>query len=397
MNILQIHNNYQQPGGETVVVEQEKSLLEKYGHCVSQLIVQNNEIKNYNFFEKILFFKNALYSKKYYKLICNKIHNEKPDIVHIHNVFPLISPSAYYACYKMGVPVVQTIHNFRFLCPNGIFFVKDNICEKCINGNTLHAVKKRCYKDSMILSSLYALIIYWHKKQKTFYTKITRLICLSNFVKNKIVSGGFSAEKITIKPNFLLPEIIDTKDKVNDVLFIGRLSREKGIYDVLEAADKLPKVTFSILGTGTEEVALRTEIKRRNIKNIKFLGFQFGSEKNQIIKKSKLLVLPSLCYETFGLVILEAFQYKVPVISSNIGSLPELVQHGKTGFLFNSGDISNLVEQIKLLLANSKKRGEFGENGFRLLQEKYSIELNYKQLISIYKQTLEDYKNELKY
>ena len=168
MKILQIHNDYQIPGGETKVVEDEKKLLENSGQIVYQHIVENSEIDSFTVKDKFSFVPNTVYSNKQFNKVCGMINKIKPDIAHVHNVFPLISPSVYYACYNNNVPIVQTLHNFRFLCPNGLFYIKNSICEKCKSGNFTHAVKNKCYKDSVLLSSLYAYAMHFHNKKNTF-------------------------------------------------------------------------------------------------------------------------------------------------------------------------------------------------------------------------------------
>ena len=392
MNILQIHNDYKILGGETKVVENEKKLLEYHGHNVTQFLDENIRIDKFDFLDRIKFFKNAFFDHQQYLKLKAQIKKVCPDIIHVHNVFPLISPSAYYAAHEANVPVVQTIHNFRFLCPNGLFLRNNEICELCKNGSYFNAIKYRCYKDSFVFSSLYACSIKYHRVKKTFYDKIDVLIALSAFSKNKLIEGGFSAKKIIIKPNFLSYNHSSSSLKIKDnyFIFIGRLSKEKGIHTLLHAAKALPEQQIKIIGNGEELDYINRFISLNKLTNISVLGFLDGQEKYNLIQKAKSLIFPSVWYENFPITILESYLSGTPVIASNIGSLPEIVNNNRTGLLFKSGDSYELAAKLKWAIDHPEEMKQMGINARKEFEEKYTAKRNYQMLIDIYKKAIEN-------
>ena len=391
MRILQVHNFYQYPGGEDSVVDAEKQLLETKGHTVVQYLRHNDEIKKFNLFQKINFFLEALYSRRTLRELKKLINECKPDIAHIHNVFPLISPSVYFYLKKRNILIVQTIHNFRFLCPNGLFFIKGRVCEKCKNGNTLHCLLNKCYKDSLILSGFYAVLFGVHRKMKTFQKKIDIFIALNNFTKNKLVACGFSGHKIEIEDNFLFQKenpIRENYEKENYVIFIGRLSAEKGLLTLLKAFQKLDKIDLKIAGEGNQEDKLKKFVCESNISCVEFLGFVTGSHKWKLLQNARFSVIPSQCYEHFPRSVLESFSQGTPVIASRIGGLPELIEDGRNGLLFEPGDSDDLAQKIDYLYRNSDKVLEMSRYARKCVEERYSAERHYERLMAICKRAI---------
>lgn len=396
MKILQVHNFYQTPGGEDGVVKLEKELLEANGHTVIHYYRHNNEIKNYGFFQKIKFFVETVYSRKTFKELNKVIDAKKPDVAHVHNVFPLISPSCYFCLKTRDIAVVQTIHNFRFLCPKGFFYIKGAVCEKCKNGNTLHCLFNRCYKDSFLLSGLYALTFWLHRKIKTFQKKIDIFITLSTFAKNKLVEGGFLKGKIEIEKHFL-PQIKIRPDyrKEDYAIFIGRLSREKGLIMMLKALQKVNKIKFKVVGKGNLEQSLKGYVAKNNMPYVEFLGYITGAEKFKLLQKARFSVVSSEGYENLPISVLESFSIGTPVIASRIGGLPELVEDGKSGLLFEPGNPDDLAEKISYLYENPDKALEMGEYARKCVEEKYNEENHYNRLMEIYKRAIEQNKRKI--
>ncbi len=386
MKILQIHNSYQTPGGEDKVVNAEKELLEARGHKVIQYIRHNDEIKEYGVFQKIKFFVETIYSQRTFKELGKLINEQKPDISHIHNVFPLISPSVYYCLKQLKIPIVQTIHNYRFLCPNGLLYTKNNICEECKDGNTFHCFFKKCYNDSFLLSGLYALTFWIHRKIKTFQNKIDIFIALTNFTKDKLVEGGFPKDKIDTVGNFLLQDgIRKTYDKENYAVFMGRLSSEKGLMTLLKAFQKVNKFKLKMAGKGELEQELKGYIEKNKMLQVEIIGFISGKERLELLGKAKFSIIPSQWYETFGMSVLESFSVGTPVIASRIGGLPELVEEGKNGLLFSPGNVDDLAEKISYLYKNPDKAVRMGKYARNCVEKKYNPERHYATLLEIYK------------
>jgi len=387
MKILQIHNSYQTPGGEDEVVVAEKELLETKGHRVVQYTRHNNELKKYSPLQKLKFFPNAIYSKRTIIELDRLIGESKPDVSHIHNVFPLISPSVYHCLSHHNIPIVQTLHNYRFLCPNALFYTKKTTCEKCKKGNTLNCLLNKCYKDSFILSGLYALTIRLHRK--AFMEKINKFIALTDFVKTKFVQAGFREEKIEVEGNFLVDNRYKaSNDKDNYAVFIGRLSEEKGVETLLNAFQKTHGLKLKVAGNGHLEEKLKHYVHQNRIPNVEFLGFVSGRQKLELLHKAKFSIFPSQWYETFGMSILESFSVGTMVVASKIGALPELVKDGKNGLLFEPGNANDLAEKVNYLYENPDRALEMGRNARKFVQENFGAEKHYQQLMEIYRRAI---------
>lgn len=386
MRILQIHNFYQIPGGEDRVVEFERRLFEANGHEVIQYMRHNNDIKKYGFFQKIRFFAETVYSARTVKEINELINRARPDVAHVHNVFPLISPSVYYCLKRQGIPVIQTVHNYRFLCPNGLFYRNNAVCEKCRRGNMFHCFFYKCYKDSFLLSGLYALTLWIHRRLRVFQEKIDKFIVLSHFAKDKFVEDRFPKEKIEIKGNFLseMEMNFDHNNKENYAVFMGRLSEEKGLMTLLKAFQKINKIKLKIIGKGHLEGGLKRYVSENNISCVEFLGYVQGNRRLAILQKARFNIIASKCYENFPMSALESFSMGIPVIASRIGGLSELIEDGKNGLLFEPGNAHDLTEKIEYLYKNPDKALEMGEYAHKCAEKKYNQEAHYSRLTSIY-------------
>ncbi len=389
MKILLVHNYYQQQSGEYTAVESHKSLLNQRGHTVLTYIRDNKEVDNYTIPQKTAFFGNALWSRNTYSEVRDLVNAERPDVAHVHNVFPLISPSVYRALKDAGVPVVQTVHNFRFLCPNGLFYTHGQICERCKHGNTLHSVRYKCYRESYLLSSLYALSIGMHRRLGTF-NLIDRFIALTEFTAQKLVENGVAdLQKITILGNFLrdpLPEPGLPEQRKPFVIFIGRLSREKGVDILIRAVADLPGLNLKILGDGPQTEALHEIANQRHISNVNFLGYMSGAEKWRLLGQALASVMPSVWYEHLPFSILESFATGTPALASRLGSLPSIVEEGFTGLLFRPGDSMDLRDKLAWISAHPDQALEMGRNGRLTVEERYSEDSHYERLVAIYQQ-----------
>jgi len=386
MKILLIHNQYQIRGGEEHNVKQIKELLEEKGHSVILYMLDNLGINSFSLWQRLFLPLRILFSFKSYREVINLIKNRAPDIAHIHNIFPLISPSIYYALKRINVPVVQTVHNYRLLCPNGLFLNNEGkICEKCKRGNFFNAVIGKCYRNSYIQTFGMAFTLYLHRKLKTFTNKIDIFISPSNFLKKKLIEGGIPEEKIVIKPHFTkCKEIKPSYEFDNCAVYMGRLSREKGLFTLLKTWKEITDVTLKIMGNGPIRSELENFVIQKGVTNVEFLGFIKGPKRFEVLKKAMFTVFPSECYESFAYVVIESFACGVPVIASRIGAVAELIEDGITGFLFEPGNANDLSQKISMSIENKELLLKMRHNARKLAEELYSENIGYKNLMKVY-------------
>lgn len=387
MKVLIVHNHYQQRAGEGAAVEAQIAMLHEHGHDVVLYTRDNADMQNYDLREKALSSQRTVYSQETYDQLRVLLAAEQPDVAHVHNVFPLISPSAYWALHDADVPTVQTIHNFRFLCPNGLFYTHAEVCERCKNGNTLHAVQRRCYRESYTLSSLYAFTIGLHRRWGTFQT-IDRFIALTQFTAHKLVESGLTTrEKVSVLGNFLpnpLPNPGSTKEREPYVVFLGRLTPEKGVETLIAAMAGLPHLGLKILGDGPQASALRTLAHQLGLDQVEFLGHVTGEAKWDLLRRATATVVPSVWYEHFPIVILESLAAGTPVVASDLGSLSHIIDDNETGLLFRLADSEDLSEKLRWLAAHTQEAREMGRQGRRVVESRFSVDRHYGRLVSIY-------------
>ena len=332
---------------------------------------------------KLLFPAQVIYSGRTKRNLAKIVKERRPDIALIHNFFPLVSPSVYHVLHSFHVPIIQVIHDFRFFCPNGWFFTQGQVCERCKGGNYLSAVRFRCYRDSYLSSALAASSIGLNRLSGML-EKITAFVCLTYFLKQKLIEGGIQEGKIFIRPHFMdTSPVAPIYGKGEYALYLGRISPEKGIWTMVRAFQELKGVTLRIAGTGPMEAALRRYLKANAVENVELVGFRSGKDKSQLLADSLFVVLPSECYETFGLVVLEAYAAGKPVVASNLGSLPYVVEDGKSGILFEPGNVEDFIEKVNHLLANPSGIASMGLHARGLAEMKYSPDQSYQTFLDI--------------
>lgn len=380
--ILLVHNYYQYAGGEDTVVENEKNMLEKYGHSVILYTRHNTEIDHINIFNKLLLPFVSFFNIKTYLDIKRIIIDSKVDLVHVHNTLHLVSPAVYYAAVRCGVPVIQTVHNFRLLCPGATFYRDGYICEDCITKGLFCAIAHRCYRASLLQTIICSINTLVHRK--TGILGKINFICLTEFTRKKILQLSEIKEKrVFVKPNFI-QDNCSLQESVKDdyYLFLGRLEEIKGINLLIEAFRELPKIKVLVIGTGPLEDTLKQKIVDDSIDNVKMLGFVPHESVWEYLKKAKALIMCSQWYETFGMVIAEAYSCKTPVVVGKIGNIQDLVVEGRTGYTFKYNSKTALVNTI-----NKMERSNYvamGRNAYELFKEFYSEKYNYSQLMKIY-------------
>lgn len=379
-NVLMVHNYYQIPGGEDTVVANEKQMLEEHGHKVILYSRHNNELKQMNKFQKLFLPITTIFNPRTYREIKQLIKQEKIDIVHVHNTLSLISPAVYYAARSMKTPVVQTVHNFRLLCPAATFYRDGHICEDCVKYGLKCAVKHNCYRGSKI-QTLACVINTKIHRATGIYGKIS-YICLSEFNKNKLIElKEIKENQIYVKPNFTYqPET--ENEKGSFYLFIGRVEEIKGLDILLGAFAKLPQYQLCIAGTGNDLEKYKTMVRQKGIENVSFLGFLKDNELQKALEGAKAIIVTSQWYETFGMIIAEAYAAHKPVIVGNIGNIGMLVEEGLTGlkFEYNSVDaLTNAIQQFEEM-----DTSEWGENAYKKYLAEFHPLNNYCVLDKIY-------------
>lgn len=391
LKILLCHNFYQQPGGERVDVLALKLLLEQKGHSVILYTEDNKDIEQYNVLQKIGFFPRTLFSHRTYRRLLQIAALEKPDIAHVHNVFPLLSPAVYLALHEAGIPIVQTVHNYRLMCINGLFLKDGYICERCKSGKFFSGFRFKCYRDSYLLSGLYALTIGGHRRWGTF-EKIDRFIAPTNFVAEKLAESGLvEASKISILGYFLpapLPAYGAPDLQEPYIVYIGRLSQEKGIFTLLNVMRDMTSLRLKVMGTGPLLEDTKAYIQSHRLHNIEMLGFVDGEEKYRILRSALCCVVPSEWYEVLPFVVLESAAVGTPIVASRVGSLATLVSEGEKGLLFISGDSSDLREKLEFLVTRPDMAIQMGRRARLWMETAHTPEAHYNALSQIYQQVV---------
>lgn len=388
MKIIMCHNYYQLSGGEDAVVEAEKNNLIGNNNSVEIFALTNDVITGIK--PKLKSALNIHYSNASRQKIREVIKRYSPDIVHVHNFFPLITPSVYDACIENNVPVVQTLHNYRIICPNALLLRDGYICEECINKIPYKAVLNRCYRNSIPGTASVAFMVEFHKRKKTWQNKVNRFIALSEFSKSKFIQAGLPETKITVKPNFTSKNLTvnpETESQEPFALFAGRLSEEKGVDTLMDAWQNLP-YSLNIAGDGP----LMKPVIKRGKKNIHFHGMLGKDKLIDEMKAASFLVIPSKWYETFGMVIIEAFSCGTPVLASKIGNMTEIVEDGVNGLHFEPGNSEDLADKAKWLFEHPEECRKMGENALKTYEDKYTPEKNYEMLMNIYNEVIEEHR-----
>jgi glycosyltransferase involved in cell wall biosynthesis len=381
MKVLLCHNYYQQAGGEDEVFAAEGALLEAHGHQVVRFTRHNNAIDRMNRFDLSL---KTLWNRETYTELRTLIQQERPQVMHCTNTFPLISPAAYDAAREEGVAIVQTLHNYRLLCPSGTFLRNGRVCEDCLGRSVpWPGVLHKCYRNSRAASAVVASLLTYHRVRQTWRNKVDVYIALTEFARQKFLEGGFSSEQIVVKPNFLLNDRGMGSGQGGYAVFVGRLSVEKGVETLLKAWTRQPApLPLKIIGDGPLAESVRQAASAGTA--IEWLGRRSLDEVLDVIGNAAFLIMPSIWYETFGRTIIEAFSRGTAVIASRLGALAELVDEGRTGLLFEPGNAEELAARARQLAGHPTLLQRMREEARQEFEEKYTADRNYGMLLAIY-------------
>lgn len=385
MNILIVHNHYQLPGGEDTVVENEAKLLKNHGHKVILYTRDNGELNRFSKFQKLLLPFTFLYNPRTAREIKKIIQKEKIDVVHVHNTLMLISPAVYYAARAKKVPVVQTIHNFRLLCPGATFFRDGAVCEDCLTKGLNCAVKHRCYRGSKA-QTLACVISTRYHRMRGIYKKLN-YICLTEFNRRKLLNlRGVPPENVAVKPNFVeqTEGLVPQTDRADRIIFAGRLEELKGLRVLLESWRLLGSTAprLVLCGTGPLEEWCLSFIQENKMRNVTLAGRLPNENVRRLLATSKALILPTQCYEGFPMTIAEAFSVGTPVLVSDLGNAGSLVREGYTGMKFNQKSPQSIASTVEAFLEEQDTSWE--TNTLDEYARTMSPEGNYKALMEIY-------------
>ena len=383
--VLFCHNFYQnraqQLGGEDVVFYAEQNLLRRYGHEVFEHTETNERISEMN---RLALAGTTIWSRDAYRTLGDLVRKTGADIVHFHNTFPLLSPAVYSACKQAGAVVVQTLHNYRLICPNGLLFRDGAPCEDCV-GHTppLPGIVHGCYQDSRVRTAVTAAMLTAHRRRGTWRRDVDLYIALTEFSRQKFIQGGLPPEKVAVKPNFIDPAPEPGPAGGDFFLFAGRLDEGKGVKTLLKAwVDSCPPAPLRIAGSG----ALLADVSAaaRDGSMIAHLGPLDRPPLLNQMRQARALIFPSQWYENFPVTLVEAFACGLPVIASRIGAMAEIVEDGRTGLLFNPGDPDDLRAKVRWAWDHPDELDLMGARARCEYEAKYTGERNYEQLMAIY-------------
>lgn len=403
MNILQVNKFFYVKGGAARYFIELSKLLKNQGHNVAFMSTTDQRKQSKiqrkwgdNFIDYLsisdmkwkylhYYIPRIFFSPKCNQIISEIINKYKINLVHIHNIYHQISPSIIWVCKKNNLPLISSIHDYHLISINNHLFHDGKICEITKPNKFYKGFIHKCFNNSYfytlveIIEKYFNLILPWERKRVDIY------IAPSKFMQNKLIEYGIPSEKIRYLTHFVnYQEYKPVYRDKNYVLYFGRLSAEKGLDFLINTVSKRPKIKLKIAGTGSEEKRLRNLVRNKKIKNVQFLGFKNGNLLKKIIQECRFTVLPSLWYEVFGLSILESFASGKPVLASDIGGIPEVVENGYNGFLFKPGDSNNLLNQLDRLWENLSLTRKLGIQARLTVEKKYGPEIHYRNLMNIY-------------
>ena len=386
MKILVAHNIYQRHGGEDSVVLAEVRLLEAHGHRVMRYQRHNDELIGCGALGAISAGIETMWASKSLREMKEMIADERPDVAHFHNTLPLISPSAYYACADAGIPVIQTLHNYRLLCPGAAFLREGRVCQECLGRSVAWpGIAHRCYRGSRSATGAIAAMLTAHHMMGTWRKKVTAYIALSEFARDKFIEGGLPAERIAVKPNFVDPDPGPKQGPGDYALFVGRLSEEKGLRVLLDAWSRLQvNIPLQIAGDGPLQNEIDSRIAEKKLTGITLLGPLTKAQVLRAMHGARFLVFPSVWFEGFPVSLVEAFACGLPVIASQLGSLLEIVADGVTGLHFSAGDPRQLAAKAEWAWTHPADLEILGRNARAEYESKYTAEKNYQYLVGLW-------------
>lgn len=392
MNVLMVHNNYLLPGGEDESTEAEERLLRDHGHYVESLRMSNQTIQSIGRLKTAAY---TIWSGPAYQLIRERLRQRRYDVMHVQNFFPLLSPSIYYAARSERIPVVQTLRNYRLLCPKASLFRNGTVCEDCMKvAVPWPSVAHACYRGSRAGSAVVASMLTVHRVLQTWSNAVAVFVALTEFAKQKFVEGRLPERKILVKPNFVYPDVSVGGGEGKYCIFVGRLVAEKGIGTLLKAWERLDKsFVLKIIGDGP--LAPQVSDATRNMCNVEWLGQRTKEEIHSLVGRACCLIFPSAWYEGMPRTVIESLAVGTPVLAASLGAMKEMVRDGENGILFEAGNERDLEFALKRFLNNPASMSTMRESARRDFECKYTAQRNLPLLLNVYKTAMQGTQSEL--
>ena len=383
MRILLAHNRYQHPGGEDVVFEQEAKLLSESGQHVSKFTINNDSIEGLASKADALL--NILDNRRVVEEFSDQVSSFRPEIVHFHNFFPRLTPGAVSYVLECKIPTLQTLHNFRHVCANGMFLRRNSICQLCLNKPMrIPALVHRCYRHSSLATLAVTRVGRRFRQLSDSHPHHLTLVALTSFARKQMIDDGYSPKQIITKPNSVPDTGIGPEARERRVLFVGRLSVEKGVDFLVKLANSIDAV-FEIIGDGPESERLRAIAPR----NVVFRGRLEHQDVLERIRAAAVVAIPSRWFEGFPMIVPEAFSAATPVIASRIGSLAEIVEDGVSGLTRQVDDYRSWKEAIQLVIDHPHVARSLGRKARQIFEENYTSQHNLRRLIEIYSHAID--------
>jgi glycosyltransferase involved in cell wall biosynthesis len=395
LKVLQVHNRYRSssPSGENRVVDNEALALRSEGHIVEQFERHTEEIDHWPAVKKALLPARVVWSRDSYTTLVRALRQNRPDVVHVHNTFPLLSSSVLHACSRERVPVVTTLHNYRLICPAGALFRDGAPCHECVGRLPLPAVRHGCYRGSTLATVPMAISTVVHRH--TWGGLVSAYVCVSESERERLAPLGLPRDRVFVKPNLIFASALGpVADKREVVVYLGRLTAIKGVgtlmnaWDIFRASSPDGGLRMAIAGSGPMEDEVVAWAARRP--EVDFLGMLTPAECDLLLSGARAAVVPSESEETFGLVAIEAMRAGVPVIAAAHGALPELVGDGEEGTLYPPGDVAALAKVFHEVETVPERYAGYGDNARKAYQTRFDPDANIKRLVSIYEFAVEN-------
>jgi len=406
MKVLLVNKFYYLRGGAERSVFETKKLLEEKGHRVIpfSMFDERNQPSPYGKYfvdqvefnarhsvrQKLNIVPRVIYYREARRRLEQLLRRERVDVAHLHNIAHQISPSILDSLRKAQVPAVQTLHDYKLICPTYTLMAGGKVCQRCLGGRYYHAVLQKCNKGSLTASLLNTVEMYTHRALGLYRRGIDLYLAPSRFLKNKLKEDG------TLRtPVIYLPNAIDAgqyRPRYDDDgygLYFGRLSPEKGVHTLIRAMKGLPSIELRIIGEGLQGEELRRMVEEQNVTNVRFLGSLYGDELKKVLSGARYVVVPSECYENCPFSVLESFAMGKPVLGSAIGGIPELIDPGADGWLFRPGDSGDLREKIRQLDRDGRVRAAMGRRARQKVEQRFGLESHYRDLMGAYRRVIE--------
>lgn len=385
MNIISVYNRYLNRGGEDEVFELEAELLRQHGNKV--WLVTEQVISPSCLQEKVALAVNAVWSRKWYAKFQALVKSVRPDVIHIHNLVPIISPSIIYACRQAGVPVVHTLHNYRLFCPVSTFFRDGHLCEECMEHSLWRGVRHGCYQRSRPRTAVLSTMLAIHRRLGTWARMVDCYVALSEFARQKFIQGGLPAERIVVKPNFVHPDPGEGTGTGEYAVFVGRLATQKGLATLLAAWERL-RCCVPLVVVGDGPLCPLVETAQSKCSSITYRGRLSHDQTLATIGQARFLLFPSEWYEGFPLTIAEAFACGTPVICSRLGAMQEIVGNGRAGLHFTAGDADDLAAKVEWAWMHPDQMKSMGRHARLTYEANYTAERNYEMLVDVYQRAI---------